>query len=472
MSSIKIFYLTICAFGFGLATNLQVANLSTILQFSGFKSYLITYLWLIAPITGMISQPIIGILSDHMHTRFGRRKPLFLISTLLGVSSLMCLPFTHNTFFIVCLIIFLDIGANGNAQLSRILILDTATKNERTKAFCWSSALGGVGALSAGIFPWILINIFKCSSIAEGPNHLPHYVYVTFIIGAALYLITSLITLIMIKEKKAIINLQSHESFLQKLIIVNKTLAGSFKNFPINFWKLSLILFFAWIGIFAVWNYLNIDIAQTVFHMPIHLTDNLLWSGDYLTEANVWTSNYFGILQLSSTLFALAIPSLNRYIPLNRIFAFGLGVGSLSLIAIACSSSKLLIAMYVFFYGLSWATVSTCPYAIFADMMPTKNNGYHMGVFNVVIVLPQILTGLTLGYIYKNLFMFNAALVIQFAGACLFVSMIICARSYFGSQKTSLNLNTVISNRLKHFRFKKKIVIKDNSVNDNLTNMS
>ena len=87
----KILYLTICAFGFGLASTLQIANLSTTLQFAGFKSHLITYLWLIAPITGLICQPIIGLVSDNMHSKFGRRRPLFLLSKLMVLYGITCI---------------------------------------------------------------------------------------------------------------------------------------------------------------------------------------------------------------------------------------------------------------------------------------------------------------------------------------------------------------------------------------------
>ncbi|MBA2649574.1 MAG: MFS transporter [Legionella sp.] len=428
MNKNKIFYLAICAFGYGLATNLQVANLSTILQFSGFKSHFISYLWLIAPITGMIIQPIIGLLSDSMNSPYGRRRPLFLISTLLGVFSLVCLPYAHSTALIILLIILLDIGANGNAQLSRALILDTAHKSERTKAFSWSTALAGLGAMSAGALPWILIHVFHFSSAAEVKTDLPLYVNYTFIIGALCYLLASMVTLIMVREEEFTAPKTNKKiGFLHTI----QGLKESIHSFPIEFWKLSYILFFAWMAIFAVWNYLNLDIAQTVFGMPVKLTDNLEKSSGYLNHANVLSSNYFGLLQLSSTLFALMIPSLNRVFEINKLFAIGLGLGGLSLVGIAFTANTSLIAILIIFYGIGWATLSTCPYTIFGDMIPEKNIGYNMGIFNILIVFPQIVIGLTLGTIYKYLFINNASMVILMAGFFLLIAMFLSFNSCF-----------------------------------------
>lgn len=438
MNRRTMFYLTICAFGFGLASNLQVANLSTILQFSGFKSHIISYLWLIAPITGMFIQPIIGVLSDNIHSRYGRRRPLFLISTSLGVFSLVCLPFAHETLYIVLLIILLDIGGNGNAQLSRALILDNANEKDRTKAFSWSTALAGLGALSGGALPWVLINLFNFSNAAQANNQLPTYVEYTFVIGAVCYLVTSLVTLFFVKEK---IVPAATTKLNFNVIHLTKAFNKSLRQLPADFWKLSYILFFGWIAIFSVWNYLTIDIAQTVFHMPSHITDDIGQSSFYLTQANVLSSNYFGLLQLSSTVFALFIPYLNRFFKINHIFALGLGMGGFSLIAIALSTNSLVIAVFIAFYGIGWATLSTCPYTMFGNMISDKNIGYNMGIFNLAIVIPQIIIGLCLGFVYKHLFMNYAPLVILVAGCSLIIAMFLSFNSYFKEKSWFKNRN-------------------------------
>jgi maltose/moltooligosaccharide transporter len=431
----KNFYLTICAFGFGLVSTIQIANLTTILQFAGFQSHLITYLWILAPITGLICQPIIGIISDNMHSKFGRRRPLFLVSTVLGLCGVLFLPFTSHPLLLILLIILLDLGANGNAQLSRALILDLTTGKERTRAFSWSSALSGLGSLCGGMLPWLLIHIFHFSNQPEYKGLLPLYIKYTFVISAFFYLFFSCITLFMIKEKKTNKNLNKSQ-FDNVFLFFKKNTIKSIKKLPNIFWDLSYILLFAWIAVFSVWNFLNIDIAQTVFQMPTTSVDDMNKTGSYIAQANIWTSTYIGILQLSSTIFAFLIPFLNKYLRIQQVFTLGLFSGGISLILITATSNKYTIAILMVLYGVSWATLTICPYDIFAKIIPKKNNGYYMGIINMAVVIPQIVTGLFLGPLYKFVFSQQASKIILMAGFLLMVSALLSMRRQFNKATT------------------------------------
>lgn len=430
----ETFYLTLCAFGFGLASTLQIANLSTILQFAGFKSHLISYLWIIAPVTGLICQPVIGILSDNMHSRFGRRRPLFLISTLFGLCGILFLSFTTSSLLLILLIILLDVGTNGNAQLSRALILDLTKGKQRTRAFSWSCALSGLGSIFGGMLPWLLINVLHFSNKPEYKGVLPLYVKYTFVISAIFYLISSCVTLVMVKEKKATKN-NNQSAAYQILLFFKRDMIVSIRKLPLLFWDLSYILLFAWIAIFSVWNYLNIDIAQILFQMPASVNENLDKTGSYLTRANVWTSTYIGILQLSSTLFAFLIPVLNKHFSIQRIFSFGLLMGGMSLIAITCTANTYVIAVLIIFYGMTWSTLTICPYDIFATFIPEKNNGYYMGIINIAIVFPQILAGLFLGSVYRLVFSHQASRIILMAGLFLIISALFSLRKQFNKKQ-------------------------------------
>jgi maltose/moltooligosaccharide transporter len=414
----KIFYLTICSFGIGLASTLQIANLSTILQFAGFKAHVIGYLWLIAPLTGMICQPVIGLLSDNLYTQYGRRRPLFLASTLMGFLGLLFLPFTQSSILLIALIVLLDIGANGNAQLARALILDLTRGKERVKSFSWATALAGLGAMSAGVLPWILLHF--CSFAQGEAYQLPAYIRATFLTGAILYLFFSLITFFMVKERN--VKKRYGSQITYKDLLPFAKIIAAMKKLPGGFWKLSYTLFFAWIAIFSLWNYLNIDIAQAILHMPPMVTDDLEKSGRYLAQANVLTSFYFSILQLSSTLFALSIPALNRRFSIKQIFTMGLMIGGFSLIIMALTSNKYFMVLLMIFYGITWATLSICPYDIFAKLISKKNYGFYMGIFNLAIVLPQIIIGLFLGVIFKYFFSSQAYHIILMAGIFLLAS--------------------------------------------------
>lgn len=411
----KFFYLSISAFGFSLAGMLQVTYLSTLLQFAGFKSHLISYLWLVPPITGLICQPLIGLLSDNVHTKFGRRRPFFIFSTLSGVLGLLLLPFTHHFLLLLMLIILLDIGTNGNSQILRAFILDVTKGQDRIKALSWTSALGSLGAVFGCLLPWILIHLLSFSTVPVKQG-LPFYIQLIFMLGAGIYFACAFITLITIKEP--VIFKQN-----LKITFLLKDLFRALTKLPKKFLELSYVLFFVWIAFFSVWNYLNIAVAQTILHMPVEWTDNLERSGAYLSRANVWTAGYFGIVQLSSTLFAFFIPWLNKRLSTSKILTIGLMSGGLSLILISLSIDKYHIVFFTIFYGIAWAILQTCPYDIFATLIPKKNNGYYLGIFNIAVVLPQILTGLTLGLIYQYIFLNKAFMVILMSGICLLIGL-------------------------------------------------
>lgn len=414
----KIFYLSSCAFGFSLAGTLQITYLSTILQFAGFKPNLINYIWMAPPLTGLICQPIIGVLSDNISTRWGQRRPLFLFSTLFGVLGLIFLPFIHNLLLVLILIIFLDIGTNGNAQLSRALIFDVTKGKQRVKALSWSSALSGLGAVLSCALPWLLINLFHFSTKSGVGGTLPFYIQFIFPLSAGFYLFFSLITLIKVKEQPLHTKNES-----KRFIPTLKAIFFSSKKLSRLFWKLTYILFFSWFAVFTVWNYLNITLAQTIFHMPVEWGNHLEKSAPYISEANVWTAGYFGVMQLTSTLFSFFIPRIERYISTSLLFTIGLFIGGLSLIFISLITDKFWISFFMILYGLFWATLQICPYAIFAKIIPRKNNAFYLGIFNIAVVVPQLIAGLFLGNIYKYIFNGQAKNIILMAGSFLLVSV-------------------------------------------------
>ncbi|KTD19102.1 Major Facilitator Superfamily protein [Legionella jordanis] len=399
-----------------MASTLQIANLTTIFQFAGFKSHVIGYLWLIAPLAGLFGQPVIGILSDNFQSKYGRRRPLFLLSTVLGFVGLLFLPFVHGFFLLIFIMTLIDIGSNGNAQLSRALVLDLTRGNDRVRALSCSTAMAGLGAMAGGLLPCMMMYLFQES----GPKtQTPAYLKTTFVIGAFVYLIVCLITFAKTREKRT--------NHFMRTIAFNQSFSwqdilAKVKKLPAGFWKLSYTLFFAWVAIFSIWNYLNIDIAQTILGMPSFMTDDLEQAGEYLAEANILTSFYCVILQLASMFFAFLIPFFNKYWSIKKIFTMGLTVGGISIILMAFTTNRYLMVFLMIFYGISWATLTTCPYDIFAKLISKKNHGFYMGIINVAIVFPQIVIGLLLGFLYKHCFASEAYNIILMAGIFLIMS--------------------------------------------------
>ncbi len=415
----KIINIVICSFGFSFASTMQFANLSTILQFMGFHDQYLSLIWLIAPLTGIISQPIIGIISDNLETSYGKRLPIFFTSSLLATVALLVLPFYNSVLFVISMILFLEIGTNGNNQLQKVLILELLPKKQHTLAFSLSTAISGIGALLAAIIPFILVKIFNITNLVTH-NHLPPpSLQYGFTISAIIYFCFCLWTIIGTKEKNK--KFEKKKQTLIMLFHFNNIL----KRLPRVFWEISIIQFFTWIAVFTVWNYLTLAIAQNIFHLPIHESNNLEVAKSYLSIAILWAGIYYGAFQISSTLFSLFIPILNRFFSMFVIYFISLFIGGISLLFIVVIHNPYIMIVPMLFYGFVWGAVLTCPYDIISNSIPDNYSGLYMGIFNLTVTIPQIVAGLFLGYLLSKVFYDQAINLILIAGICLLLSALI-----------------------------------------------
>lgn len=406
-------YLTACAFGLGLSGALEVANLSTILQLSGIKAHLISYLWLIAASIGFFTQLTVGILSDNLYTRFGQKRPLFVFCTLACFIGILGLPFARTTFYLIVFILLLNLGLNGNLQLLHLLILDLKEAKAKTKAFIWLGGLSGLGAMTGGLLPWLFVNVFHFPrKITQ--HILPDYLYLTFVIGAILFFLSSLITFLTIKEsigQQVVLK----KIKVKEIILLGKTLCYSLWNFP-KFLGISYSLLFAWGAVFSFCTYLSIFIAQLIYHMPSTLVDDYQAIQVYLTKANVLASNYVSLFQTSSLCFSFLILYLNKHYTIQQIFTVSLLAGGLSFILMTLFANPYIMSIFIIIYGATWASLAICPFAIFAQVVPKENKGFHFGLLNTMTVIPQVIMGLCVGKIYKYVFLNHASYIMIMAG--------------------------------------------------------
>ena len=184
-------------FGWGL----QMANMSAIFEHLGAHAHQLPILWIAAPLTGLIVQPIVGNLSDYTWGSLGRRRPYFLIGAVLATAALMLMPHASELWMAAILLWLLDTSANISMEPYRAFVGDLLPKEQRTQGFATQSLMIGLGAVSVSVLPWTLNHAFGVSSMSNGIHEIPPTIEVSFYIGAGLFLSTILWTIFTTDER-------------------------------------------------------------------------------------------------------------------------------------------------------------------------------------------------------------------------------------------------------------------------------
>lgn len=182
-------------FGFAL----QNANVSRIFETLGANIENIPILWIAAPVTGLIVQPIIGHMSDNTWNRLGRRRPYFLVGAILASIALIIMPNSPVLWVAAGMLWIMDASINISMEPFRAFVGDMLPSEQRTKGFAMQSFFIGLGAVIASALPYVMTNWFGISNTAP-EGEIPDSVKFSFYVGAAAFLLAVLWTVIRTKE--------------------------------------------------------------------------------------------------------------------------------------------------------------------------------------------------------------------------------------------------------------------------------
>lgn len=413
-------------FGFAL----QNANASRILQIFGADVHQLSWFWLVAPITGMIVQPLIGHASDNTWTRLGRRRPYFLVGAVLAALGLIALP-NANLFVAIMPAVFVGAGflmimdASFNIAMEpfRALVADKLPSAQRTLGFSVQTALIGIGAVIGSWLPYVLAEWLNFSSTTVSQGDIPDNVLWSFFIGA-LALISSVVwTVIKTKEyspeeqakfegRDASIEKSKEEKSYASIIT-------DFKKMPQTMKQLGLVQFFSWFALFSMWVFATPALATHVWGVPINDT-----SSQGFQDAGNWVGILFGIYNAVSAVFAFALPAIAKKVGRKNTHAISLLCGGIGLISIFFIKDQYWLIAPMIGIGIAWASILAMPYAILAGALPIHKIGVYMGIFNFFITLPQIVNGIFGGLMVKYLFGNQPIYSLVFAGVLLIVAAI------------------------------------------------
>ncbi len=386
-------------FGIQFGFALQNANVSRIFQTLGAEIDKIGILWIAAPITGLLIQPIIGYLSDRTwHPRWGRRRPFFFLGAVLSSIALFLMPQSTVLWMAATLLWVLDASINISMEPFRAFVGDKLPPSQRTTGFATQTFFIGLGAVIASLLPYIFTNVFHISNTAA-KGVVGDSVKYSFYIGAIVFLASVLWTVLTTNEfPPENIETWEEEKLRTKGIFngITEITKGIFKM-PPTMLQLAVVQFFTWLAFFAMWIYTTSGIAQNTFGTTDTTSKTFQDAGD-------WVGVMFMVYNGLSAITAFMLPALANKIGRKYTHMICLIIGGIGLISMFFIKSKFMLLVPMLGVGLAWSSTLTIPYAILAGALPPNKMGFYMGVFNFFIVIPQIVAAAILGFFVKHLF--------------------------------------------------------------------
>ncbi|PSW26989.1 MFS transporter [Photobacterium swingsii] len=401
-------------FGFGL----QNANVSRIFETLGASIDQIPILWIAAPLTGLLVQPIIGYFSDRTWTVLGRRRPYFLCGAIASSIALLVMPYSPYLWVAAGMLWILDASINVSMEPFRALVADNLPSDQRTQGFAVQTFFIGVGSVVASAMPYILSNVFDVANTAPA-GEVPPSVKISFLCGALVFLASILWTVFKTKEYSPEEMDKFHAAESAGDLVQEKEEKASLKEIiddlramPKTMMQLAVVQFFSWFALFAMWIYTTSAVTSHIFG-----TSDA--SSALYNEGADWVGLCFAAYNGISALAAFALPWLANRTSRKFVHSLALVIGGGSLASIAMIENPQMLMLNMVGIGIAWASILCMPYAILAGALPSRKMGFYMGVFNFFIVLPQILAAGILGFFTRWAFDGNTMMALVLGGCAM-----------------------------------------------------
>ncbi len=421
LSLVQIINMSVGFFGIQFGWDLQRANMGRIYENLGANPDQVPLLFLAAPLTGLLVQPIIGYLSDRTwHPTWGRRRPYFMLGAIVSSIALIFMPHSSSLWMAAGLLWVLDVFGNIAMEPFRAFVTDKLPDSQVNRGFIMQSFMIGLGGSVASSLPWLMKNVFHFANTAQ-PGEIPENVKFSFYLGACFFLAAVLYTVFTTKEYPP-----ADTGFKEKVKESNKGFGGGAReiwhaltNMPPRMKIISLVQFFTWPGLFLMWFYYTTAVAVNVF------------GGKDASDPVYATGADFGSLTLAyysvvTFLFAFILPSIADKLGRKTTHALCLLCGAAGLITVAFVHDKHFLFLCMTGIGIAWSSILSMPYAMLSGVLPRDKVGIYMGIFNFFIVLPEIIASLGFGWLMRNVLNNDRMLAVQIGGVLMIIAAIIC----------------------------------------------
>lgn len=423
-------------FGFAL----QGGFMSRIFQTLGADKDALPLLWIAAPLTGLLVQPVIGYLSDRTwHPLLGRRRPYFLAGAVLSSLALLAMPHSSALWMAAGLLWVLDASINISMEPFRALVADKLPERQRSYGFVLQTLIIGIGTWVASNLPWFVARMGVPNE--AGPGVVPPSVQVAFSIGACVFIASILVTVLTTREDPPADLEQFRGQLRDRQRGMFAEIAAHVARMPAQMRALGLVQFFSWFAFFSMWSMATPGLTEHVFGAPA--PDPAAFDMAVPAQAAAFTAanaafqdaadlvgSYMGWYGLSSMLVALALSLWAARRALNRrlVHAVSLAAGGLGFVSMYFVPHPAWLVGSFALVGVAWASILSMPYALLASHVPGERMGIYMGIFNMFIVIPQIVAATALGPALRLLFDNRPVFALVLSGASLLLAAVSLVR--------------------------------------------
>lgn len=438
----EIWNLSFGYLGVQMGFALQNANASRILSNFGADIHELSWFWIVAPLMGLIVQPIIGHYSDNTWSKFGRRKPYFLLGAMLASIGLILMP-QAGAFTAILpalwmgagFLMIMDASFNIAMEPMRAFVADMLPSDQRTLGYSLQTVLIGLGAVIGSWLPYVLSNWFDVpneAAVGEVPLHL----ILSFCIGAIAIIITILITIFTTREYSPQ-ELEAFDKLEGKVHVEEKAnfsqIFKDFANMPKTMKQLGFVQFFTWFALFGMWVFTTPAIAHHVYGLPLNDSHSETYQ-----KAGDWVGIIFGVYNAVSAFYAFFLPAIAKKLGRKRTHTVSLIAGGLGLISIYFIHDPNYLIVSMAGVGIAWASILSMPYAILAGSIPAKKMGVYMGIFNFFICMPQIINAIVGGPIVKYFYGGNPIYALVTSGVALLIAALFVMKVHDVDEKIEL----------------------------------
>jgi maltose/moltooligosaccharide transporter len=404
-------------FGWGL----QLANMSPIYKYLGAEESTLPYLWLAGPMTGLLIQPIVGAMSDRTWTRLGRRRPFFLVGAILASITLVLMPNSSALWMAAGLLWILDASINITMEPFRAFVADNLPEEQRTLGFVMQSFFIGIGQTLANALPFILTAVGVAGVMASG---IPYSTLIAFSVGGVFFLAAVLWTVFFSHEYPPE-DMEAFEAKKAEGNVVGSIISEiweAIKDMPATMKQLAVVQFFTWFALPCMWQYYALTVGKIAFGAVDEKS-----TPDLFQQGNEWAGVMFAAYNIVCFLIAFGLPWLANNLNRKLVHTICLFLGGLGLISTMFATNPYFLIIGMVGVGIAWASILAMPYVILAGAIKPERMGVYMGVFNLFIVIPQIVMSFLIPRIYENVLGGQPLNVVILGG----ISMIIAALSVF-----------------------------------------
>jgi len=406
-------------FGIQFGFALQNSNTSRIFSTLGANPDDLALFWLAAPVTGLLVQPVIGYMSDNTwHPKWGRRRPFFFIGAFLAAIALFLMPNSSALWMAVAVLWMMDAAINVSMEPFRAFVGDKLDPTQQTAGYAMQTFFIGCGAVIASLLPAIFTHFGVSNVPVDGM--IPDTVRYSFYAGAVVFMVAVSWTVFTADELPPpdLASFQHERKQARHIGTALTEIVGGFGQMPKTMVQLAFVQFFTWIALFAMWIYTGSAIADAVWGTRDAQSAAFQEAGN---QVGIMFAVYSGV----SALAAFILPIFARATSRKMVHFVCLAIGGLSLASIALIDTKEMLMLPMVGVGIAWASILTMPYAILAGSLPAKRMGYFMGLFNFFVVIPQIVSGLLLGYVTRAFFGGHTVQTLVLGGVCMLVAAVL-----------------------------------------------